>query len=825
MQKLSILLSLFVSVLCANGQGCVNIESILVDACTLASGCNSSTAPTCNCEGMNEMLRFSVGNNDLEVGDLVVNWPNNGFQGICQNAQTAQNTNDLNETIESCGWLTEPQNDVLPANSQVLVVTSADMCIASNSFANLSDTLIIIYQCPGNFNGHFANYGAGFRTTTISFGGGCTSTASYNRALLVTQAGGNAAEDGATVDFPSTGSPVYYNEGCNAPVPTEIVDAGEDIEACPGEAFELNGFLQGDFTNWYWSGGSGSFDTAGDLNATYTPGSDEGPEYTLTLNAVNCNGIVTDDIAITILEDEVPVITPAGPLEICPDETIELTATGSGEITWSTGEVGPTLIVSEPGTYSATLSGACSESEASVEVTASSDASLSILPSNNVSVCPDESVELIALGDGDFLWSDGSTTSSITVSTPGEYSVELTNSCGVSEETITVSLLDLPELSLITPEEVLLCEGDSVILEADGIGSFEWSTGETTSAIIVSELGSYSVTLSNACGTDTGTIEVLDGGNLPEAAIDVLGSSTFCAGESVVLMADSDSDFIWSNGATEDEIEVYLPGTYTLTATNDCGSTSAEVVVTQVNQPSVSVAMDTVAICHGEPVELSALSTLPVTWSTGSTGSSIAVNEPGLYHAAVSNACGSDTAFVQVLSGDPLADFTATPDTGSAPLEVFFLNSSSDAHLFNWYVNDVSVGTDEDLNHYFNSPGNYEVLLTATDSAGCSDSYSIEYLVGGCDEARLFIPNTFTPNGDGTNDLFRFVAGCVEAYEMQIFNRWGVLLYTGQKGDPFWDGNNGHGSYVADGVYVYTIRYKATNGMWKEKNGTITIFR
>lgn len=181
---------------------CLEIESIFVDAC----------GPT---EGENEMFTFSVGATALPVNDISVAWPNNAFNGWCQNAGTAASTAALNATIlSSCGVLLEPAAGQLPANATVIVITSENISLIDNSFEGLTDTVYIIYQCMGNTAGHFANGGSGTRTLTITTTNSCigVESATYDRALLT---GG----DGATVVFDPAGNPTYINNGCNAPVP------------------------------------------------------------------------------------------------------------------------------------------------------------------------------------------------------------------------------------------------------------------------------------------------------------------------------------------------------------------------------------------------------------------------------------------------------------------------------------------------------------------------------------------------------------------------------------------------------------------------------
>ncbi|NCP46664.1 MAG: hypothetical protein GW818_09670, partial [Flavobacteriales bacterium] len=132
---------------------CFEIESILVDACG---------SP----EGENEMVRFVVGNTSLNTANMNVMWPNNSWLGICQNTTTANAVSALNATVQGCGFLIEPTNGVLPAGTRVLLITSTAIDVNANSFANLADTMYVIFQCSGNTSGHFANWSTtpGLRT-------------------------------------------------------------------------------------------------------------------------------------------------------------------------------------------------------------------------------------------------------------------------------------------------------------------------------------------------------------------------------------------------------------------------------------------------------------------------------------------------------------------------------------------------------------------------------------------------------------------------------------------------------------------------------------
>ena len=279
--------------------GCFEIKSILVDACG---------SP----EGENEMVRFDVGGAALNVSNMIVDWPNNTFQGLCQDAATAAVVTTINSYIQGCGSVTEPAGGTLPANSKVLVLTSLNINAILNSFANLNEDLIVLFQCNGNTSGHFANYNTspGLRTLSIEFtgAGGCVDSVTYDRTLLVNQfgvIGGFSFEnDGAFVDFDVAGNPSYLNYGCQVLSTGLSLSAGPDAGICPGAALSAN--LTGTAVNLVgnpmWTGGTGTFNPNNTLATTYTPGAGETGIINLTLTGSGaCATSITDTVRVNIV--------------------------------------------------------------------------------------------------------------------------------------------------------------------------------------------------------------------------------------------------------------------------------------------------------------------------------------------------------------------------------------------------------------------------------------------------------------------------------------------------------------------------------------------
>lgn len=219
---------------------CFEIESILVDACDAGN------------EGENEMFRFSVGGNPIDVNDISVNWPNNSWLGLCQDATTASIVSAINATITGGGQLIEPPGGIIPANAEVMFFTSTDFNYTLFDFSALNYDLYAIFQCAGNTAGHFVNNSGNpigtFRTLNMSVAG-CGSDAVTYDAYYVFNG------DGATVDFDIPGNPTYSPGGnCSTvpiyPVPIGLLYFNSD---CDNDNVELKWATSSETNNDYFT--------------------------------------------------------------------------------------------------------------------------------------------------------------------------------------------------------------------------------------------------------------------------------------------------------------------------------------------------------------------------------------------------------------------------------------------------------------------------------------------------------------------------------------------------------------------------------------------
>jgi len=494
------ILSLFSSNLFAQiPSTCFEIQSILVDACG-------------NPEGANEMVRFIIGPSDMNTADLSIIWPNNTYKNICQNANTASKVADLNATIQACGIILEPVGGVLPAGATVLVVTSEDMDPAFNSFAGLTDTLYMIFQCTGNTQGHFKNYSSttAIRTLVMTFTGFCSDQVDYDASFLVDQNGTPTTADGSTVNYDFAGNATYTNPGCQAPISALQVNlSASNSTVCNGDLINVTAVISsGNFNSYFWTGGMGTFATPSQLSSDYQ--TDLGFQGTDVLRFAViglCNDTLYTNLQITIGSGSVANITAGGPTSFCAGDSVVLTSSVGNTYSWSSGETTQAITVFNANTYTVTVTGSCGTSTASQNVIVEPLPVASISASGPTSFCQGGSVTLNAGGSGPYLWSTGETTSSINVSSTSNIILTISNACGIDTAAQNVVADPIP-LAAINGAPIVICPNEVATLTASGGTSFLWSTGDTTASINISNGGNYSVTVSTDCGSDVSNVSI-----------------------------------------------------------------------------------------------------------------------------------------------------------------------------------------------------------------------------------------------------------------------------------------------------------------------------
>ena len=450
--------------------------------------------------------------------------------------------------------------------------------------------------------------------------------------------------------------------------------------------------------------------------------------------------------------------------------------------------------------------------------------------------CRDGEVQLQGLvmgSDGPVEWSGGTGTFSspdgpYTTYTPGGGDGDMTElsfcamtACGDPVcATVPVPFGEFPEPG-ITASSAILCPGDTVELTAGGAEEYLWSTGSAGVSITVTVAGTYTVEGTNACGTAEASITLAEG-VLPEVM--VAGELFPCVGGSTVLTAMGADTYAWDTGASTEQIEVVTGGAYSVTGSNACGSRAASVEVFFVAAPDVSIE-GSGFLC---PVAvLVATGAQEYQWSTGEGSATITASGPGAYTVTGFNACGTGTATVQVVPSYVTAGFQPSTIDGDAPLLVSFTNlAQPPTALFEWDFGDGNGSTERSPVHLFTEPGTYPVTFTVTEGE-CSAFSIIDIVVRGPEEevSSVHIPNVFSPNGDGINDMLQVDAKSIARIELRIMNRWGQLVALLERTDQGWDGRNSAGEALPAGTYFYLLEAEGTDGRHHGINGSITLLR
>lgn len=597
-----------------NPTTCFEIESILVDACG---------AP----EGENEMVRFHIGPAPLNTASLTVNWPNNSWLGICQNATTAANVAQLNSTITSCGFLLEPSAGVLPAGATVILITSTNFNTAANSFATLNDTIYVIFQCQGNTTGHFANAtGSGLRTLTMSFGVGCNDAVTYDCQQLVdingnTGLGGSTTDrDGSTVNFTWANTASYVNYGCTAPFNPEIVNAGPDLSGCPGDTIALNGFVSNSLNSIFWSGGSGIWINPNQANAQYVIGMADAGTINLQLSANNCNGAVSDVMQVLVYNLPVINLNPSGIISICNGDTVTLDAGPGGPFTWNTGATTNAIDVFTNGIYIVSTNSSCGIMSDTAVVIAGTIPVATIDPNLNLVICPGNTMQLDASGGVNYLWNTSAVTSSITINAPGVYSVTVSNGCGSDTASVVVAGGIAPLVNITNGTAINICQGTVVNLSATGVGNIDWPGISIDSIIPISVTGNYLATATNSCGVDSAIIVVnVD----PIPSITVAPTFMFCQNSSVQIAPVYVGNISWFDGSNAASRTINTAGNYFVVVFNSCGTDTAFFTV---NSSFVSAGFSADSIQGAAPLNVNftnnSINGLTYQWDFGNGDSS-----------------------------------------------------------------------------------------------------------------------------------------------------------------------------------------------------------
>lgn len=600
-------------------------------------------------------------------------------------------------------------------------------------------------------------------------------------------------------------------------------------------------------------GGTSRFDKDGTVYQAVCAGCQNNDDFPTTPgawsntnNASGCNlGVVKFELSVPIAD-----IAIDGPSEVCfpADIQFENNSSGGNTYFWSFGD-GGTSTAFEPahtflteGEFVVTMEmtdqfGCTQAASDTLYVTSIPPPIAMVEPA--APICPGGSRQLFGSDALAWEWSPAESlddpTSQSPIATPDSvttYQLVVTGDCGTDTAWVEVGFID-PEGAAM--DDVDVCLGSSVTIEAEGGGTYTWSPPETLSdpliatpsaSPVVNTVYTVEVITPEGCVlVDSLLVTVFL--NAPEP---VLTDTAICEGGSVQLFGPEATFHAWhpavflNDAAGPDPMAAPSgPTWFIVTASNACGTIRDSAFV-DVVIPVADAWPDSV-VCPGRTVQLGANGGVIFEWSpaTGLDDPFIqfpvaTVDNPINYSVRVIDALGCEANASLSLGLLPPPFVEAGPDQVLDLGQEVQLNAIGSGQ-FLW---EPSTGLDcTDCPAPVARPLESTLYtVTLTDANGCRSIDEVRVLLNG----SLFVPNTFTPNGDGFNDTFGASGTEIKSLQLEIFDRWGVLIFSGNAQDKWWDGTyNGQDAPID--VYVWRIDTEDLIGAKRTLYGHVTLVR
>lgn len=404
-----------------------------------------------------------------------------------------------------------------------------------------------------------------------------------------------------------------------------------------------------------------------------------------------------------------------------------------------------------------------------------------------------------------------------------------------------------------------ICPGQPTTLTAAAFGgtgnfTYQWSNGNTGATQTVSPASTTTYTVfatdANGCiGTIDSAIVLVNDINLVN--LSTVPDTSLCEGSPYLISANISGgigtySFNWNNGLGQGQgpfVVAPLSNTnYIVTITDNCGNTLDEVVTINVNPlPNVNLQPQTETACGSVTLNMSNNSSNPsgtsYFWDFGDGTNSSQENpiktytQTGIYNVLLTvtsqyGCINSDQTYMNIsIKPQPIAQFEFDPkETDILNTQITFENYSVDANFYNWSFGDGGSSIQTNPIYNYENEGTYIITLIASNTSGCKDTAISELLIE--PHFDFYIPNAFTPDNDGNNDIFTAVGEAIDEFSMVIFNRWGEQIYSTSSLEKGWDGSAKNGSEVSmEGVYVYKIRIKDWQGVNHKFVGHVSLLK
>lgn len=742
---------------------------------------------------------------------------------------------------------------VCPVASTVVTVSVTSTGASINPTLSVTNTITCanptaqISALPGPAGYTYTWTGSGIVS------GGSTATVTVNQGGTYTVAVANATNTCQGTQTVSVAT--------NTTPPTVSVTPS-NTTICSGQS---TGITASGAVSYLWS------TAANTASISVTPASTS--NYTVAGMAANgCTNIAVASVSVIPLPN--PVANNNGPL--CAGSNLLFNVTASATYSWS----GPATFgsaVQSPSIANVTTaaSGIYTVTVMVGICTGSTTTSVTINPlptpiaTNNGPVCEGVGLNFNGSGGVVYNWSgpasfvSNSQTPGIlvpSVTNSGVYTLTVVDANGCTNFTTTTAVVNpLPAISITG---ATVCANTPINLTSSGGTIYNWTgpAGFTSSAqnpVIPSAnpnmAGVYSLTVTdvNNCSSSTSTAVVVNPIPNPTAS----NNAPVCEGFPFSLSATGGINYQWSgpNGFSStgqnvviNSASTNMTGAYTVTAVDNIGCSATaitNVIINPLPQPGIVSDKNNGCVPLCVNFTCSNASSFPnVLWSVnggnGASGSTYqnCFNTSGTYtvNATVTdlNGCKNTTSYLIDAYPVPVADFIFAPIKPIINIDdVHFTDATHSASVtsWSWYFYGTATHTSQQQNPVFYYPdaGTYPVTLVVKSDHGCIDTITKVIVVG--EDFGIYVPNAFTPNGDGINDIFQPKGFGIKDYELDIFDRWGERIYNTKVFEAGWDGKHhrglDYGTFCKDDIYTWKIKVVNVFGEVKYYTGHVTLIK
>lgn len=594
------------------------------------------------------------------------------------------------------------------------------------------------------------------------------------------------------------------------------------------------------------SGNSYTIIPSGATTYTWLPGSVVStslivnPSTTSIYSVTGSTGGCTSSNTVEIAVNTTPTLS-VNSLTICAGETATLTVSGSAtSYTWQPGSfVGNSYTITPISTTTLSVLGGIQSCTAQTTATVSTGSNIS-LSVNNYTICEGETISIAASGANTYTWNTGQSGNSISVSptVTTTYSVNGTIGSCSGSNTLTVFVNSLPTL---TVNSSVICSGETTTLTASGANTYTWSNGNQTNTQVLSPNNTTTLSVIGTGINGCESLPVLTTITVNQTPTLTVNSPSICIGETTVLNVNGATSYTWSTTQSTSSISVSPSSStiYTVIGANANCFSITESTVTVNTLPNLTVNASQTSGCATLCVNFNEIGNTPGNNTTYNFGDGISNAGNNLTHCyqnagnytvtinVVSSITGCSSIYtiptpISVLAS-PVADFQINQGLNiNIGEDITTSNLSSNANSYSWLACNSFTAAAAEISVPTNDTGICCIRLIAFNNT-CSDT--ITKCITVFSNAAVVIPNVFTPNNDGKNDVFKVSGSGIKTFECIIYDRWGLKVVELNSIKNVWDGKQTNGAEASDGTYFYIINYTDVKGTSKTEKGFLSLFR